>query len=121
MPEIAIKRVYDEPAKRDGQRILVDRLWPRGVTKEAAALDNWNKDLAPSPTLREWFGHASERFAEFKDRYEAELAKNPAVTEFLSSLKQGKTALLYGAKDPEINHAIILAAYLRKRAGRKAP
>jgi uncharacterized protein YeaO (DUF488 family) len=118
MVQIQIKRVYDAPAAGDGKRILVDRLWPRGLTKEAAALDGWVKEVAPSPELRKWFDHAAERFAEFKDRYEAELAANPAVSELLETLGVGKASLLYAARDPAVNHALVLAGYLQRHRPR---
>ena len=114
MGTIAVKRVYDPPESDDGFRVLVDRLWPRGLTKAAAALDLWAKQLAPSPDLRREFNHRPERFAEFTHHYRAELAQNPAVTVFLSQLKKSRVTLLYGARDPNVNHAIVLADYLRK-------
>ena len=114
MRSVAIKRVYDKPAETDGTRILVDRLWPRGLSKRKAALDGWNKEVAPSPALRKWFGHKPERFAEFRKRYRAELKGNPAVTELRAT--KGKLTLLYGARDPKINHAIVLAAVLKRHA-----
>ena len=114
MTTIVIKRVYDPPARSDGRRYLVDRLWPRGVRKADAALDGWWKELAPSTGLRKWFGHKPERFAEFKRRYTAELKENPDLKQTAKSLK-GKITLLYGAKDPQINHAVVLAAALRRR------
>ncbi len=114
MGTVAIKRVYEPPAEGDGKRILVDRLWPRGLSKEAAALDSWDKDLAPTPELRKWFDHRPERFTEFKRRYTSELSANPAVGETLAKIGRSKATLLYGAKDPEINHAVVLAAFLRK-------
>lgn len=92
-------------------RILVDRLWPRGLSKAKAALDGWNKKVAPSPELRKWFGHKPERFAEFSKRYRAELKNNPAVAE-IKALK-GKVTLVYGARDPAINHAVVLAKVLK--------
>jgi uncharacterized protein YeaO (DUF488 family) len=110
---LQIKRIYDAPADNDGYRVLVDRLWPRGVSKEKAALDLWLKDIAPSPELRTWFGHKPERFAEFSHRYEAELAANPAVKELQSVLKDhDKVTLLYAAHDPKINHATVLKKYI---------
>lgn len=115
MGTIAIKRVYDPPAPDDGYRVLVDRLWPRGMTKEAAALDLWAKDLAPSPDLRKEFNHQPERFAEFTHHYLGELAKNPAVAAFRAELKRPKVTLLYGAHDRANNHALVLAGFLRKR------
>src|ERR1700742_2164073 len=110
---VRIQRVYDEPAADDGYRVLVDRLWPRGVSKQQAQLDEWLKDVAPSPELRTWFGHKPERFAEFKARYEAELRTNPAVGELRELIKNEDTVtLLYGARDPRINHAAVLRDYL---------
>ena len=111
MRSVAIKRVYEPPSPADGTRILVDRLWPRGMSKAKAALDGWNKDVAPSTALRKWFDHRPERFAEFSRRYRAELKHNPAVAE-LRALK-GKVTLIYGARDPAINHAVVLAKVLR--------
>ncbi len=110
-----IKRIYDEPAKQDGYRVLVDRLWPRGVSKDKAQLDEWLKDVAPSPELRTWFDHKPERFQEFSARYQVELAHNPAAQEIKKlCAQQDKITLLYGARDPEINHAVILEAYINK-------
>jgi uncharacterized protein YeaO (DUF488 family) len=111
MQSVAIKRAYDPPSPQDGTRILVDRLWPRGLSKAKAGLDGWNKDVAPSPRLRTWFGHKPERFAEFARRYRAELKHNPALAE-LRALK-GKVTLIYGARDPAINHAVVLAKLLK--------
>lgn len=109
------KRIYDKPASSDGYRVLVDRLWPRGVRKETAALDGWSKDVAPSPELRKWFDHKPERFAEFAARYRAELDENPAVDQLKEVAKSHKTVtLLYAAHDPEINHAVILQKFLSK-------
>ena len=112
---IQIKRVYDEPAATDGLRILVDRLWPRGVTKERAALDAWPKEIAPSPELRTWFNHEPERFNEFAVRYLSELSHNPALPDLRDILSQHKTVtLLYGATDTKINHAVVLQRFLEK-------
>lgn len=116
MGTIAIKRVYDPPAAGDGYRVLVDRLWPRGMTKEAAALDLWAKELAPSPDLRKEFNHQPERFAEFTHHYLGELSKNPAVAAFRAELKRPKVTLLYGAHDRANNHALVLASFLQKSA-----
>ncbi len=116
MGTIAIKRVYDPPAAGDGYRVLVDRLWPRGMTREAAALDLWAKDLAPSPDLRKEFNHQPERFAEFTHHYLGELSKNPAVAAFRGELKRPKVTLLYGAHDRANNHALVLAGFLQKGA-----
>jgi uncharacterized protein YeaO (DUF488 family) len=107
-----IKRIYEPPAKSDGLRVLVDRLWPRGVKKTDAKLDCWMKDVAPSQALRTWFGHEPERFAEFKRRYKKEISKD-ALTE-LRKLGKGKTVtLLYGARDAKINQAAVLLSLLR--------
>lgn len=118
MARIAVKRVYDPPAASDGRRVLIDRLWPRGLTKATVKLDDWCKDLAPTPELRRWFDHRADRFAEFSQRYRAELARNPAVEAARGSLGKGRVTLLYGAKDPRINHAVVLAEYLRDLTSR---
>ncbi len=108
-----IKRVYDEPADDDGVRVLVDRLWPRGVSKERAHLELWLKEVAPSPPLRTAFAHQEERFAEFRAAYEAELESNPAVQTLLDlAARHGTVTLLFGAKDPKINHARVLQEFL---------
>ena len=109
---VRIKRIYDEPAAGDGCRVLVDRLWPRGVSKEKAALDLWLKDVAPSPDLRTWFGHKPERFEEFVAKYREELDKNPAVGELREIMKNKDVTLLYAARDPKVNHAAVLKDYL---------
>ena len=110
-----IKRVYDPPAPADGARILVDRLWPRGLKKAEARIDRWMKEVAPSAALRTWFGHEPARFAEFRKRYAAEMAANPALAE-LRKLGRGRTVtLLYGARDPQKNQAAVLLDLLRRR------
>ena len=110
---VKIKRIYEPAAPEDGQRILVDRLWPRGVAKAEAHIDLWLKDVAPSADLRRWFGHKPERWAEFQKRYLAELKDNPAF-EDLRRLVRGKpTTLLYGAKDETHNQARVLADRLK--------
>jgi uncharacterized protein YeaO (DUF488 family) len=117
-PVIKIKRAYDEPAKDDGYRILVDRLWPRGVTKAKAAIKEWAKDLAPTTELREWFAHDPERWAEFQQRYKAELKKNEAVEAFREEYREAKMlTLIYAAKDEQHNHAIVLRVYLEHLFG----
>jgi uncharacterized protein YeaO (DUF488 family) len=113
-PRIEIKRVYEKPSRTDGVRILVDRLWPRGLKKEDAALDHWAKDLAPSSELRKWFDHKPKRFEEFARRYRDELKHNPAVETAHSYAKHGHVTLLYAAHDPACNQAVVLADYLRK-------
>ncbi|HEY4078957.1 MAG TPA: DUF488 family protein [Rhizomicrobium sp.] len=118
---VAIKRAYERPTPADGTRILVDRLWPRGLSKAKAALDEWAKDIAPSPVLRIWFGHRPERFSEFRKRYLKELSSNPAWNAFRTTFGRKKITLVYGAKDPKINHAVVLASILnRKRRARPA-
>lgn len=109
----ALKRVYERPSDADGTRILVDRLWPRGLSKDEARVDFWLKEIAPSTELRRWFGHDPARWAEFQQRYRAELEANPdAVAELKAAIGQGPATLVYGAKDEEHNDAVVLAAYL---------
>jgi uncharacterized protein YeaO (DUF488 family) len=104
-----IKRVYNLPDKHDGRRILVDRLWPRGLTKEKASIDLWLKNLAPSTELRKWFGHDLSRWEEFKERYLAELKDNCEQIRLLKQeLDKGIVTLVYGAKDEEHNQAIVI-------------
>jgi len=114
---IRIKRVYDAVCADDGCRVLVDRLWPRGITKEHAHLDAWLKDVAPSPALRSWWNHDPERLDDFAERYRAELDGEPATVRAVAELRElaatGPTTLLYGARDPRVNHARILAEYLQ--------
>ncbi|HET7752391.1 MAG TPA: DUF488 domain-containing protein [Anaeromyxobacteraceae bacterium] len=108
---VEIKRAYEEPARSDGYRVLVDRLWPRGVKKEALRLDVWAKDLAPSPELRQWFGHVPERFREFARRYLAELRAEPAralLADLARRAATGTVTLVYGARDEEHNGAVVL-------------
>jgi len=117
---LSIKRVYEPAARGDGARVLVDRVWPRGVTKEAAALTVWLKEIAPSTALRKWFGHEPARFAEFRRRYLDEIrASAPALERLRPYLEGGRTTLLYAAHDPAHNNAVVLADYLRDHAGRQ--
>ena len=113
--EIRIRRVYEEPSADDGLRVLVDRLWPRGRSKQSARVDVWLKDIAPSKNLRTWFGHIPERFDEFAARYRAELDTNPEAVNRLRGLiaDHPRVTLLYGAKDNEHNNAVVLRDYLR--------
>jgi uncharacterized protein YeaO (DUF488 family) len=113
---IKTKRVYDPPSKEDGYRILVDRLWPRGLTKEKANIDLWLKEIAPSDTLRKWFSHDPNKWKEFKNRYEAELAKNQELLRNIVQLEKerGIVTLLYSTREPERNNAIALQGFLRK-------
>ncbi len=118
---IRVKRIYDPASAEDGTRVLVDRLWPRGVSKQAAALSLWLKDIAPSPELRQWFDHDPSRWQEFGHRYRAELHRNDeAVGQLRDILKRGRTTLLYGARDTAHNHALILADYMHHHRGDKA-
>jgi uncharacterized protein YeaO (DUF488 family) len=111
---VQIKRVYEPRSARDGKRILVDRLWPRGLTKERAAVDLWMKDIAPSTELRKWFGHDPDKWAEFQTRYRAEVReKAKLLTALKREAKVGPVTLLFGAKDEEHNEAIILQSVLK--------
>jgi uncharacterized protein YeaO (DUF488 family) len=112
---IKIKRVYEKPAKEDGWRVLVDRLWPRGMKKEAAHLDVWMKDVAPSDALRKWFGHKPENWSEFQKKYRSELGKKKELVAELKKMakEHGTLTLLYGAKDEEHNQAVVLAEALK--------
>jgi uncharacterized protein YeaO (DUF488 family) len=112
-PDIKVKRIYDPPDGKDGARVLVDRLWPRGLSKDRAKLKLWLKEIAPSDDLRRWFGHDPARFAEFSRRYRAELSANKdAVSRMEDLTKAGTVTLLYGARDTEHNEARVLADYL---------
>ena len=117
---IQIKRIYDSYEKSDGIRLLVDRVWPRGVSKENAHLDGWVKELAPSSQLRIWFGHRAENFEAFAALYQAELDANAeaqsAARQLILQSKQNMVTLLYGAKNPQINHAVVLKTYLESEA-----
>ena len=113
---IAIKRAYAAPDENDGYRILVDRLWPRGLKKETAHLDLWLKDIAPSPALRTWFNHDPARFAEFERHYTAELKANTAAIAQISRIvAQTPVTLVYAAKDEAHNHAKVLKAFLQSQ------
>jgi uncharacterized protein YeaO (DUF488 family) len=109
---IHLKRVYAEPAATDGKRILVDRLWPRGLTKEKAYVDLWLKEVAPSNDLRKWFSHDPTKWTEFKKRYRAELKQNPEAFAELKAAAKNNTTLLYGARDTEHNEAVVLQELL---------
>lgn len=112
---VRIKRVYEAPLPEDGTRILIDRLWPRGLTKEKARIDHWLKDIAPSGELRTWFGHDPAKWPEFQRRYEAELAANEAVvSELRKELERGPATLVFSAKDEAHNDAVVLKAYLER-------
>lgn len=113
MLSIAIKRVYELPEESDGYRVLVDRLWPRGVMKEKARLDGWWKELTPSTELRQWFGHRPERYGEFSRRYRAELDESSErIAERLAMVEGDRLTLVFAAADPVNNHARVLASVL---------
>jgi uncharacterized protein YeaO (DUF488 family) len=114
---IQVKRTYDPPARGDGQRILVERLWPRGMKRETLAMDAWMKEVAPSTELRRWFGHQTERWDEFQRRYREELDANPGGWEsILEAGQRGTVTLLYSAHDTLHNGALVLRDYLSERA-----
>lgn len=111
--EIVIKRVYETAADSDGYRLLVDRIWPRGVSKADAKLDDWNKEIAPSTALRKWFGHQPDRFEVFTDRYKSELEDHQSALEELKKVTETQQlCLLYGAKDEVHNQAVVLKSVI---------
>lgn len=110
--DIQIKRVYEPADPADGCRILVDRLWPRGLTKQQVACDLWLKEIAPTADLRKWFNHDHAKWTEFQQRYCNELSVNPAVKALLDRAAKGRLTLLYGARDAEYNQAVVLRDYL---------
>ena len=115
---IKLKRAYDSPNKGDGERFLVDRLWPRGVAKDDADLTDWLKDLAPSDELRKWFGHDPERWGEFKRRYKLELhaeGKKKLLDQLAQKARKGVITLVYAAKDKEHNNAIVIKEMIEKQ------
>ena len=115
---ILLKRAYESPAPDDGFRVLVDRLWPRGVAKSSAQIDLWLKDIAPSTAIRKWFGHDPEKWHEFQDLYLSELSQNPeAVGQLMEHVRRGTVTLVYGAKDTEHTHALVLKAFLESSFG----
>jgi uncharacterized protein YeaO (DUF488 family) len=108
-----LKRIYEPPAKQDGYRILVDRLWPRGLTKQKAAIDLWLKEIAPSTELRKWFGHDPDKWKEFQQKYLKELKENKEAVAILKDhLKKETVTLLYAAKDEEHNEARVISAFV---------
>jgi uncharacterized protein YeaO (DUF488 family) len=117
MSKLRIKRIYEAPAKSDGTRLLVDRLWPRGLTREAAEIDYWAQEVAPSSELRQWYAHDPAKWGEFRDRYFAELAQNEAgVAALRAHFGKGVNTLLYQSKEENINNAVALKEYLEGRA-----
>ena len=114
-PEICTKRAYEEPEKGDGYRVLIDHIWPRGVSKEKASLDEWAKELAPSGELRKWFDHDPERFEEFRRRYRSELEeRRERLAELRERTRSGPLTIVYAARDEEHNNAVVLAELLRE-------
>jgi uncharacterized protein YeaO (DUF488 family) len=112
--DVRTKRVYDPAEPGDGYRILIDRLWPRGVSRERARLDEWARDLAPSNGLRRWFNHDPERFPEFRERYRKELhSQNDRLDELRERAAHGSVTIVYGARDTEHNDAVVLAELVR--------
>jgi uncharacterized protein YeaO (DUF488 family) len=115
---IRLKRVYEPPDRDDGRRFLVERLWPRGMTKEALVMEGWLKDAAPSDDLRKWFGHDPARWELFRQRYTVELENNPAAWRpLLDAARQETVTLLYSARDQEHNNALALKVFLDERLG----
>jgi uncharacterized protein YeaO (DUF488 family) len=118
---IRLKRAYEVATKEDGTRLLVERLWPRGLTKEKAAIDEWFKDLAPSPALRKWYGHDPVKWEDFRRRYLEELRGNPKEVERLRTrVKEGPITFVYAAKDEKRNSAVVLKDYLEGKPARVA-
>lgn len=120
---IQIKRIYEPYQESDGIRLLVDRVWPRGIKKEDARLDGWLKELAPSTALRKWFGHIPERYPQFSEQYRQELDANPQaqadILRVIQESQQHTVTLLYGAKNQQFNQAVVLKAYLEDHMGAK--
>jgi uncharacterized protein YeaO (DUF488 family) len=113
--KLKLKRVYEAPHKDDGTRILVDRLWPRGLTKERAKVDLWLKEIAPSTELRRWFGHDPKKWRSFRERYETELKDHADQLKLLKSkVKEGTVTLIYGARDQQHNEALVLKQFLER-------
>ena len=120
-PGVGVKRVHDPPVHGDGWRVLIDRLWPRGLSKKRAALDEWRADLAPSTALRRWFHHDPARWREFGARYRAELRAHAAGLQALRErARLQRVTLLYAARDPSVNHAVVLQTVLRRSTRRRA-
>ncbi|MGH2985950.1 MAG: DUF488 domain-containing protein [Solirubrobacterales bacterium] len=113
--DVCLKRVYEPASSADGYRVLIDRLWPRGISRERAKLDAWEKELAPSAKLRRWFGHEPRRFQEFRRRYIEELrGQRPRLTALRRRARDGSVTLVYSAHDTEHNDAVVLAEVLRR-------
>jgi uncharacterized protein YeaO (DUF488 family) len=117
--DVHVKRIYDPPGPGDGYRVLIDHVWPRGVSRERAQLDKWARELAPSDDLRRWFAHDPERFEEFRTRYRAELADRPTVLELTRRASEGRVTIIYAARDRQHNNAVVLAEVLRDSCRRE--
>ncbi len=116
MKPFTTKRIYEEASDQDGYRILIDRLWPRGISKEKAQLNEWNKEIAPSTELRKWFDHQEERFPEFAKQYQLELkSKGEEIDRLKTIYKQQQLTLLYSAKDEQFNQAVVLCNFLNQK------
>lgn len=115
---IRIKRAYEPRARGDGRRVLVERLWPRGMKKEALQIHSWMKEVAPSTELRKWFGHRPERWQQFRQRYRAELRESDAWRALLDASKRGHLTLIYSAHDPERNGAVVLREFLLNKGAK---
>lgn len=113
---IEIKRIYEPAARTDGMRVLVDRMWPRGIKKDDARIDLWLKDVAPTTSLRRWFDHRPERWDRFRERYVAELSNNPSLAELRNLAKKKRVTLIYSARDADHNQAVVLAEHLKTGA-----
>jgi uncharacterized protein YeaO (DUF488 family) len=114
-PTIRLKRAYEPPGRDDGTRILVERLWPRGLSREKAAIDHWAKEVAPSPELRKWYGHDTGKWDEFRRRYRAELdRKGDLLDDLKQRLRTGPITFVYAARDEEHNSALVLKEYLEQ-------
>lgn len=112
---IGIKRIYEKPSITDGKRVLVDRLWPRGVKRSTANIDVWMKDIAPSAELRQWFNHSPKRWVEFKKRYRKEMDGNGKIDDIVSIINNNDVTILYAARDRNHNNAVALVSFIRKR------
>lgn len=117
-PQIRLKRAYDKPEKSDGCRVLVDRVWPRGISKDTLQLDEWLKEAAPSTDLRKWFNHDPAKWAAFEERYFQELDAHPdALSRLLDECRRGTVTLVFGSKETRYNNAVALKAYLERHLG----
>lgn len=118
---IWVRRAYETPTRNDGYRVLVDRVWPRGVSREELEIDEWIRDIAPSTRLRQWFDHDPKRWEEFQRRYSQELrGKEALIGGLVERIPRGRVTLVYGARDPDHNNAVALRAFLEKRVHRRS-